>query len=190
MRAAPRQPGEEMETYVYEMNQKRKELAEAMGFSEGQEHLAINDRLHGLHILRRSRISKLEQRQIKQKNLVDVTNPDEAVSSTKVGDSLTTTYFDVHEDEGSHHRRRQSRARPRQRSSYLAHHEREAREGPHRPPPVARGLRRRRAAVRDRPLRRASWPRSPRRARALRSRSHSVAPIGRRSAIPLPESME
>ena len=96
-RAPTRQPGEGVESFVYGMNERRKKLAEALGLKEGEEHLAVNDRLHGLYILKKSRISKLEQRQIKQKNLLNYEKPDEAVSSKLVGKNLKTTYFDVDE---------------------------------------------------------------------------------------------
>ena len=104
MRPATRQPGGDMESFVYEMSRGRKRLAEPLGLSGGEEHLAINDRLRGLHILRKSRVRGLEQRQIKRKNLERFENPDEAVSSKFVGASLKRTFFDVHEVEAEQRR--------------------------------------------------------------------------------------
>lgn len=110
---APRRlRGERMTTFMNGMNDRRKRLAESLGLEEGQEALAINDRLHGLQVLEKARISKLEQRQVQRQNLKTHPEADESMRFDLIVKDLTTMYFDIHTEEGGSGTTR-SRPRPR-----------------------------------------------------------------------------
>ncbi len=68
-----------MAKYTRHMNESRRRLEEALGLGKGEEGLAVNDQLHGLHVLEKSRISKLEQRQVQRDNMKSAGHADGAL---------------------------------------------------------------------------------------------------------------
>ena len=103
-----------MSKFTHGMNDKRRQLADSLGLKEGEDHLAVNDRLHGLNILRKARISKQDQRQVERNNLKCVSDPDDRTRCDLVVKELNTLYWDIHKDERgrrSHQRGHQRRGR-------------------------------------------------------------------------------
>lgn len=119
--AEKRPYGQQMRKFLRNMQNKRKHLAESLGLKKGEESQAVNDRLHGLQILAKCRISKLEQRQIQRDVLKKVPAGDEAARLEAILKDLTATYWDIHKDE----KVRRTGTRPRRggRHSYVARRE-------------------------------------------------------------------
>lgn len=117
-KARSRPPGMRMKKHVDEVNDLRKRLASSLGLKAGEEHMAVNDRLHGLKLLETASISKLEQRQIQRDNVQKAGGVEEALDSALVGADLVTMYWDVHNEELN--RRRGSGPRRRRHQGYTA----------------------------------------------------------------------